>query len=315
MQKTTGIKIRIFSMTLLAITLFPSLSVAQDSKVRTDSIKAEFNGYPVNPFGRTLFSIKARIGPYSAENRAKTITEIIRALAADPFFKTDSLLIIHEEGDINIVFGSQVITSVTPADSKAESKPADLIAFERHKQISGALQQHIEQNSEAGLFKSVIYSGIILVLLIIFIFLVNKLHKFFDKKILEAKSGLLSKIKIRDYQVIPVQRQMRFLHILNVAAKYVLIVLMFFTALWLTSYLLPWTKVYSLIFLRFILTPIRNFLDALWQFIPNLLTIMVIVFITTVFMVMGYFNPDAISAIIEGIFHQVPENRNRKRGY
>ena len=56
---------------------------------------------------------------------------------------------------------------------------------------------------------------------------------------------------------------------------------MFFTALWLTSYFLPWTKAYSLIFLGFILEPLKDFLNTLWFFIPNLLTIIVIVFITT----------------------------------
>jgi hypothetical protein len=84
MQNIAGTKIRILTVVLLAIILFPSLSVARDSKVQIDSIKAVFSGYPVNPFGRTLFNVKARIGPYSAENRAKTITELIWALATDP---------------------------------------------------------------------------------------------------------------------------------------------------------------------------------------------------------------------------------------
>ena len=66
-----------------------------------------------------------------------------------------------------------------------------------------------------------------------------------------------------------------------------MIVFLFILALFITSYLLPWTKGYSLIFLGFILKPIKDFLVSLWQFIPNLFAIIVIVFITR--MVLRFF--------------------------
>ena len=277
----------LISALLCLLIILPSLLPAQDTKNNPDSVRIEFLGYPVNPFGKELFRVKARIGPYSAEDRARTITAMIRKLAEDPFFIPDSILIGHQEDEITVVYGNQVITAVTQADSKAENKPADIIAYERHKQISNAMKARMEQNSEAGVLKSIIFSSIILVLLILFIYLVNKLYYFLDKRIHEAKTGILTKIRIRDYQVIPVHRQIQFLHFLNVIFRYLFIVIMFLTALWLTSYLLPWTKIYSLIFLNFILQPLRNFLSAIWFFIPNLLTIIVIVFITT--MVIRFF--------------------------
>jgi len=266
---------------ILIITSQPSLLIAQNVNAEHDSIQSKYSGSPVNPFGETIFVVKARLGPLSVENRAKTITGIIKRLAEDPFFTTDSLLIVHDDNNVDVIYRGQVITTVTENDVRAENKPAEFIAHERHKQISEALNKFIEHNSDAGILKSFIFSGIVLILLILLVYLVNKLHHFIDKRIHQAKAGPLAKIKIRDYQLIPLHRQIRLLHITNVFFRYGLIVLMFFTALWLTSYFLPWTKAYSLIFLGFILEPLKDFLNTLWFFIPNLLTIIVIVFITT----------------------------------
>lgn len=273
---------RIFAVLAVVIFIFqPLVTKSQDKSAVKDSVHEEFNGFPVNPFGQNLFFVKARIGPYSADDRAQTVTDNIRQLVADPFFVSDSLLIEHDVDMINVIYKGRVVTAITDADVKAEGKPADLIAFERHKKILHAITSRIEQYSEAGLLKSIIFSGIILVLLIVFIFLVNKLYYFLDEKIHAAKTGLLTKIKIRDYQLIPVQRQIQLLHFLNLISRYLLILILFVVALWFTSYLLPWTKIYSLIFLQFILSPLKEFLSTLWFFIPNLLTIIVIVFITT----------------------------------
>ncbi len=280
MKNIRGFHLKLIALLFFTLTAFSCRLNAQNTTSVNDSVQAEVRGFPVNPFGMALFYIKTNIGPYNAESRAETITALIKKLAEDPFFDPDSLKIVHDEGDINVEYRNQVVTSITAGDAKAENKPADIIAFERHKQIAAALKTRIQQNSEAGIIKSVIFSGIVLVLLILFIFLVNKLHNYFDRKIVAAKSGLLTKIKIRDYQVVPINRQIQILHFLNVITRYVFIILLFFTALWLTSYLLPWTKVYSLIFLNFILQPVKNFLNAIWFFIPNLLTIIVIIYIT-----------------------------------
>lgn len=271
---------KVLALVISVLVLMPTLLTAQENKAENDSIKAFTEGYPVKPFGKVLFSIKAKIGPYSAESRAQTVTGLIQKLADDPFFTADSLKIVHDETEINVVYGERVITAVTPSDAKAENKPADIMAFERHRVISRAIANYIRENSEAGIFKSIIFSGIILVLLIFFIYLVNKLYYFLDKRIHEARTGILAKIKIKDYQLITQSRQVKFLHALNMIARYVLIILLFFTALGLTGYVLPWTKVYSLIFLNFILDPLKRFLSTLWFFIPNLITIIVIIFIS-----------------------------------
>ncbi|MCX6282235.1 MAG: mechanosensitive ion channel family protein [Bacteroidetes bacterium] len=281
MRKNAGIRWGIFILALFILFSIPSVLFARDTQAAQDSAAQAFKGYPVDPFGNILFYVKTRIGPYKPEGRAKRTTEDIRELANDPFFRTDSLEIVHEDDDVDIVYGEKIVTSVTQADSKAENKPSELIASERHKAISAAVNEQIKLNSEAGILKSILFSGLILVILTLLIYLVNKIYHFLDKRIPEFKSGFLSRMKIRDVPIIPVRNQIQILHIFNQVTRYVLILLFFVTALWLTSYLLPWTKLYSLMFLKFILRPLGNFFRSIWFFIPNLLTIIVICFITT----------------------------------
>lgn len=176
---------------------------------------------------------------------------------------------------------------VTKADAQAEKTAIDILAFQKYRMITQAIDQSISENSQQQILKSIIFSGIILVLLIVFIILVNKLYYFLDNKIHVGSHDWLSKIRIREYQLLTTRRQIILLHNLNAIFRYGMIVFLFILALFITSYLLPWTKGYSLIFLGFILKPIKDFLVSLWQFIPNLFAIIVIVFITR--MVLRFF--------------------------
>jgi hypothetical protein len=55
------------------------------------SLSTELQGSSVSPFGKALFHVKTRIGPFSVQNRAEKISEKIRKLSEDPFFTLDSL--------------------------------------------------------------------------------------------------------------------------------------------------------------------------------------------------------------------------------
>ena len=81
MKHVPGNSFRVLTLIFIALTVLPYLIIAQDRKSEQDSLQAVVIGYPVNPFGRNLFYIKANIGPYSAENRASTISTIIKKLS------------------------------------------------------------------------------------------------------------------------------------------------------------------------------------------------------------------------------------------
>lgn len=260
--------------------LLPVLSYSQPDTALADTLKQEVQGFPVNPFGSTIFTIKANLGPYSAKTRAAHVSDMIRNLANEPFYRPDCVIISRQENQLLILCAGVILNAVTEADAKAENRPAEIIAFERHKAIVTAIETHLEETSNAGILKSIIFLGLVILLFVVFITLVNRLHVLVDRRIAMMKEGLLSKLKIRDYQVVPLNRQVQIFLAMNSVLRYVLIILLFIVALWFASYLLPWTKVYSLIFLEFILKPIQSFLLALWYFIPNLLTILVILFIT-----------------------------------
>ena len=106
---------KVLALMIPVLILLPSLLTAQENKTVSDSIRTVMNGYPVNPFGTVLFYIKAKIGPYSAESRANTVNGLIKKLAEDPFFAADSLRIVHDETEINLVYGDRVITAITPS--------------------------------------------------------------------------------------------------------------------------------------------------------------------------------------------------------
>ena len=114
------------------IVLFSSLAFAQKDSLdvsKKAAVELKQAKFPVNPFKDTLFFVYNKVGSFSAENRAKAITEKIRKLYEDSLFDSDSLVIIPSDISQDIVYKDDfIIMSILDVDAKAENQTQEFIA-------------------------------------------------------------------------------------------------------------------------------------------------------------------------------------------
>ena len=212
----------------------------------TDSVKIELKGYPVSPFGEVLFYIHSNLGPYSPSVRAKGLEQKIREYGKDPFFHVDSLAIVEYEGTYNIVYQGMMVTTVTPRDSISEKTSRHSIAMLRLEKIVEGITRYREMNSETNIIRSIVYSFLVIVFLIFFFFIVNRLYMFVNQKINTWQGNKRKIFTFLEYDFFDKTRQIAVLRLINKFVRILLFFLLLIFGLILMFYLLPWTKFFTM---------------------------------------------------------------------
>ena len=246
-----------------------------------DSVKTQSQGAAVAPFNETLFFIYASLGPFSPEQRAKGLADKIKELADNPFFNPDSLVIIEYEGVLNLTYGGMLVSTVIAGDSIAENSSKYSIAKLRLNKTVYAVKKYREMNSKENIIRSIGFSLLVVLLLILFFYIVNRLYHFLNKKI-DVWQGSKKKVfTFLNYEFFDKNRQIIVFRFFNKLLRLSFFFFLLIIGLAIMFYLLPWTKAFTLKALQYLLTPVKNFFIAGWNLVPNLLTIIVIILITT----------------------------------
>ena len=143
---------------------FFSLAFANDSKEIIDQYK-----YPVTLDGTTLFEIKAKIGSFTPEDRAKRISERLVKIGQNISLSLDNIDIKDSEYEQNIVIGNNIILTITNADAVSEHLEIKKLAQERKEQITYALKIYREerkmQNLAINILKAILATAFVVFLL------------------------------------------------------------------------------------------------------------------------------------------------------
>lgn len=248
-------------------------------KARIDSLKEFVTGYPVSPYLDTIFYIYAKLGPFSPRARAKNVNERIIDMEKDMFYQKDSILVFNSEASVDLLYRDEIILSVTDVDALWMGMDKDALAALYKEEIANSIKEYRNATSVQTLLKEI---GLALVVIIIVVFLIkylNKGHKWLVGKIVAAKGTKLNGVKIRDYELFTADSEVRALHIVANVMRWVLILVLIYIALPVLFSIFPWTKTLSGTLFGYVITPLKSTLLAIWNYLPNLFTIIVIVVI------------------------------------
>lgn len=248
-----------------------------------DSLKSVTKGYPVVPFNDTLFIVYSNIGPFTSQDRAKGIKERILKIYNDPFYKSDSLKIIEGENTFDVVYGETIVLSVFEKDALWHNKTKSELADIYLNRIKSEIEKTIEENSFKNILFRIVYVLLIFLSLYILLRLNDRIFKFVTNYIDKNKSKYVGTIKIRNYNILTKDR-------LEGGVKFVIkIVKLFFflTLIYVSSAILfgifPATKGIADTLVNYIISPVRKIIHSLVAFIPNFITIIIIVLFTRYF--------------------------------
>ncbi|RKO70938.1 mechanosensitive ion channel family protein [Sphingobacterium puteale] len=251
----------------------------QQLKIKVDSIKKNTKRYAVAPFNDTLFYIYNKLGSSLAKDRAYNVVNRIENLYEDDFVKVDSFKIENNEISADIVYKDLIITSITELDALLEGKSKEEIATQYLKRIQQAISQERADNSIA---KVLIRTGLVLLILVVFsilVYFINRLKRYGTNRLLSERTERIKDVKIKNYVFLTsVQKTRIFINMINIA-RWGLIVLIAFIMLPIVFSVFPFTQSWASNLIGLFTKPLKKAVFAIWDYIPNLITVFVILFV------------------------------------
>jgi small-conductance mechanosensitive channel len=268
----------------LLLTMILNAGASNDTLQRVTTAKSpvhkkEVEVAVVAPFGTPIFTMYAGIGPFSPKERARLTEHKIKSISEDPFYHSDSLHIFRSELAFAVMYGESIVTSIFDEDARAEGSTREAVAQYREAKILYAIKHHRSERSLSEILKNLVISVGILVALVILISLINRLFRFLREKTGGWQDRIMKIMHLRDFEFFNRQRQLVILHLLLKLLKWLLILVLLVVTFLTVFYLLPWTKEISISILGFVINPLKNIINSLWGYIPNLITIILIIIV------------------------------------
>ncbi len=253
---------------------------------KIDSLRKITKGFPVLLSDDTLFLIYTSYGPLSSAERAERITKSIQEIKGDYYLDSSNFSLIKNEETFELLYNGTRIASVTNNDALWAGIPLNELAQERLTTISKALIKYKEATSLSRILIKVLLAFVFLIILVL---IIRLMHKGFKKLTLWLSVNhtlWLKGVRIGTYELLSVNKALAFLIRIVIIIKWILILLLVYLSLPILFSLFPWTESLAEKLLLFITHPFAKFFQAIIAFIPNLISIAVIILIT-VYIVKG----------------------------
>ncbi len=249
-------------------------------KAQIDSLRLSAVAYPVMGFfDDTLFLIYNKLGSFSALDRANAISERISKIKSDFSFKPDSLKLSGSETSVDIVYSEKIIVSVTENDALWQNTTKQELASRYKKVIGDAVMYYKSQTSVFSILKSIALALLVLAVIAALIVYTRKMFKWTALKIEEQEGLLIKGFKIKNYTLFDASRQVKVLLTVNTILKWFIILLIVYITLPILFGLFPWTRGFAHTLFEFIMNPVKRIALGLWNYLPNLITIIVIIIV------------------------------------
>ena len=249
-------------------------------KLRIDSLRRTTKGSPVMVDGDTLFYIYTNKGGLSPFQRAQRAGELIEEIGKKINLDTERVYIENTDIFSDVMYDTEVLVSVTDADAMWEGVSRDSLVANR-KQI--VLDKFDRMKKEYGLWRmveSVAYCLLVIVVqYLLYRFTCWGFAKI-GKRITSLKDTKLKSIKIQSYEILNADKQVALLLVLKRIVKYIVILLQLLISLPIIFSIFPSTKGFAMQLLDYFLIPIKKIAFGIIDYIPNLISILVIWYAT-----------------------------------
>jgi small-conductance mechanosensitive channel len=251
----------------------------KEQKRQVDSLKQFVNGYPVAPFHDTLLMVYSRLGAWQPEARAAAIVEKIKRLEKDHAFNPDSLQVIESEQSTDVVFADLIVLTVTDRDAVWLETNRGELALKYRDTIKQAIKIYRDETSIISVLKDIGWALVVIGFAGLLIYFVNKLFRFTKTKLHSLKGKYLKGISVRGYELFTADNEVRVFEGLNNILRWIAILSVLYLMMPALFSIFPWTRHFSDTLLGYFLSPIKNILLGIWNYLPNLITIIVVLFV------------------------------------
>lgn len=228
----------------------------------------------------TLLYIYSSIGPFTAAERAKNLSTRLLEASQNGAFETDSILLEDTPTYTNIKIGNVVLMCVTDQDASTLSQPRNVLASKYATLIQQRLTAEVAHTQYANLVHNLVNTAIIIAVLVLTLLLVNLLHKRALKWVAIKRHIWFKGFHFRNYELLSPERQITLVFALLNLTRIFLWLIAIYISLPFVFSLFPTTQYIAEQLLDLVISPVKTIGNNLVAFMPNLVTIVVILVLT-----------------------------------
>lgn len=241
-----------------------------------DSLRKFIKGVPVVFNRDTLFYIYAKLGSFSASDRAQAIAARLEKIADGATFHTDSLKLSTAESSIDLIYRNNLLLSLTEEDAIWAKNDLNTLSSTVKTLVGKSVSNYRKENSWQVILKEILLTLLVIGVVIGLVYLVNRLFKIVTTRLLKSDGRFKEGIKIKNYQLLDADRQVWAISTVLSIFRWAIIILVIYLALPVLFGIFPFTKDLSENLLAYILSPLKKIGTAIWNYIPDLMTILVL---------------------------------------
>jgi small-conductance mechanosensitive channel len=259
---------------------FSAFSQSDSTATESPGIRSGIQGYPVlGVMSDTVFYVFIKMGASSPSERAKHITDKIRRLYEDPEFNVDSLAIEESEFSVDLVYRDIIVTSVSPDDAAIYGLSLREISEEAKTRISQSIKVAKEERKLSKILYRILYTCIVFFVALLLYWLLNKGYVRILKYLKKNRDKLLKNLSYKDYTFLTAEQELRAILILLRGTRLFLYFALGYAVLSIGFSIFPLTRGWADALLGLVWSPFRSILIAIWDYVPSMVTILVIVFV------------------------------------
>ena len=243
---------------------------------RIDSLRQFTKGIPVVAEGDTLFYLFTKRGGYTPQQRAQMTGAAIEEIGKRFNIRPDSVSIDHSDIVSDLMYGNKVLLSLTDQDALWEGVSRDSLAKERRQNVITKLHEMKAEHSIWRMAKRILYFLLVIVGQYLLFRLTNWLFRKLKVRILRLKDTKIKPVSIQGYELLDAQKQANLLVFLAGIGRYILMGIQLLITVPLIFIIFPQTEGLAYRLLGYIWNPIRKIFVDIIDYVPNLLTIVVI---------------------------------------
>ena len=226
---------------------------------------------------RTLFSIRVRLGPFPAAERAQAASVKLARLVKDVLVSPGAIVLDTHETSTDIVASDVVITTVTDEDAKAAGVERSVLAQDDLKQIRAGLSAVRAEYTYKSLLLGGLYAAVATLALVALLILFSRFAPALYRAIERRRGTRIQTLRIQSLELISATRITEVLVQTARLARIVITVLMFYFYVPLVFSFFPWTRSFGATLLGYVLTPIGTGWTAFISYVPSMLVVLIVV--------------------------------------
>jgi len=238
--------------------------------------------FPVMLDNQELFTIRQGIGSFSAQERAKSITDRIEKIADDDALSPEDLTIKIDPEDKNpsIILEDTVIATITSKDAKLQAVSQEVLAERALAKIKAAIVRYRQERQPDNLLKDAVLtvSATLATVLIFWVIIFISSRVF--PQIQRLITSLVPGVVFQNFEIISSQTIGIFsLRVLQFIRTLIILTILYFYLTFVLR-LFPWTRKFGDGFLQYFFSALEVFSQEIAKYLPNIFIILLIIFIT-----------------------------------